>query len=94
MNILAIDCCLKITGAAVMIENNLTDGKPPFSFDGKPPFSFDFEQKDLGRRQSSELPRMVERLLEKNNLEWRNIDYVALTVSYCPALPSISQEEK
>ena len=63
MNIVAIDCCLKITGAALMLNGNVTD----------------FEQKDLGRRQSSELPRMVERLLKKNNLEWREIDYVALT---------------
>ena len=47
MNILAVDCCLKLTGCALM-----ADGKVIAS-----------EQADLGRRQSQELPLMAERVL-------------------------------
>ena len=45
MNILAIDCCLRLTGVSV---------------------NKSFEQKDLGRRQSQELPLMTERILSEN----------------------------
>ena len=62
MKILAVDCCLRLTGAALMLDEKI-----------------DFEQEDLGRRQSSELPKMTERLLRKNNLSWQELDYVALT---------------
>ncbi|MBQ7593087.1 MAG: tRNA (adenosine(37)-N6)-threonylcarbamoyltransferase complex dimerization subunit type 1 TsaB [Synergistaceae bacterium] len=62
MKILAVDCCLRLTGAALMLDDK-----------------FDFEQEDLGRLQSSELPKMTERLLRKNNLSWQELDYVALT---------------
>ena len=58
MNILAIDCCLRLTGVSV---------------------NKSFEQKDLGRRQSQELPLMTERILSENNLSWNDIDYIALT---------------
>ncbi len=62
MNIVAVDCCLKITGAAVMSDGVI-----------------EYEAGELGRRQSSELPHMVERLMQKRNLSWRDVDYVALT---------------
>ena len=62
MNILAVDCCLKLTGAALM-----TDGK------------IFFEQKDLGRRQSGELPKIVEKILSENKISFSELDYIALT---------------
>lgn len=62
MNILAVDCCLKLTGAGLMIDE-----------------SVDAEQYDLGRRQSSELPLMAERLMRKHNLSWQYLDYIAIT---------------
>ena len=62
MNILAVDCCLKLTGAALM-----TDGK------------IFFNQQDLGRRQSGELPKMVEKLLNENKISFSDLDYIALT---------------
>ena len=62
MNILAVDCCLKFTGTALMIDE-----------------AADFEQYDLARRQSSELPHMAERLMRKHNILWNSLDYVALT---------------
>ena len=62
MNLLAIDCCLKLTGAALMIDNKIF-----------------FEQQDLGRRQSGELPKMTERLLNENKISWNDLDYIALT---------------
>ena len=37
------------------------------------------EQEDLGRKQSQELPRMTERLLREHNLNWNDLDYIALT---------------
>ena len=40
---------------------------------------FDSEQYDLGRRQSSELPLMTERILRRNGLSFGDVDYVALT---------------
>lgn len=40
----------------------------------------DAEQQDLGRKQSSELPLMAERLMRKNNLSWNDLDYIALTI--------------
>ena len=62
MKILAIDCCLKLTGAALLIDDKVV-----------------YYQEDLGRRQSQELPRMTENLLRENNLNWGDLDYVALT---------------
>ena len=62
MKILAIDCCLKLTGAALLIDDKVV-----------------YSQEDLGRRQSQELPRMTENLLRENNLNWGDLDYVALT---------------
>ncbi|MBR0094113.1 MAG: tRNA (adenosine(37)-N6)-threonylcarbamoyltransferase complex dimerization subunit type 1 TsaB, partial [Synergistaceae bacterium] len=38
-----------------------------------------YAQEDLGRRQSSELPKMTERLLREHGLTWSDIDYIALT---------------
>ena len=61
-SLLAIDCCLKLTGAALMTDDKIF-----------------FEQRDLGRRQSSELPKMVEELLNENKISWNDINYVALT---------------
>ena len=61
MNILAVDCCLRLTGCALM-----TDGQVIAS-----------EQADLARRQSQELPRMAERVLQ--GLSWDALDYVAIT---------------
>ena len=63
MNILAIDCCLRLTGTALM-----SDGEVIGTL-----------QEDLGRRQSQELPLMAERLLTSNGLTWDSLDYVALT---------------
>lgn len=62
MKMLAIDCCLKLTGAALMTDD-----------------VFDSEQYDLGRRQSTELPLMTERILHRNGLSFGDLDYVALT---------------
>ena len=58
MNILAIDCCTKLTGVAL---------------------NKDFEQLNLGRSQSQELPKMTENILFRNNLKWQDLDYIALT---------------
>ena len=62
MNILAIDCCLKLTGAALM-----TGGK------------IFFDQRDLGRRQSGELPKMTEKILLENKISWNELDFIVLT---------------
>lgn len=62
MNILAIDCCLKLTGAALMTDEKIF-----------------FEQKDLGRRQSGELPKIVEKILSENKISFDYLDYIALT---------------
>ena len=43
MNILAVDCCLKFTGLALMINDSVVDS----------------ESQDLGRLQSRELPLMT-----------------------------------
>lgn len=59
---LAVDCCLKLTGAALMTDD-----------------VFDSEQYDLGRRQSTELPLMTERILRRNGSSFGDLDYVALT---------------
>ena len=45
--ILAIDCCLKLTGAALSVDGEIIAR----------------EQEDLGRRQSAELPLMAERVM-------------------------------
>ena len=62
-NILAVDCCLKITGAALMV-----DGEIAGHF-----------QEDLGRRQTSELPKICEGLMSSSGLSWNELDYIALT---------------
>ena len=63
MNMLAIDCCLRLTGTALML-----DGKVIESI-----------QEDLGRKQSQELPLMAEGMMKRNNLTWNELDYIALT---------------
>ncbi|MBQ9904141.1 MAG: tRNA (adenosine(37)-N6)-threonylcarbamoyltransferase complex dimerization subunit type 1 TsaB [Synergistaceae bacterium] len=63
MKILAVDCCLKLTGAALMVDGEIVG----------------HEQGDLGRKQSSELPLMCERLMKSACLSWNELDYVALT---------------
>lgn len=45
--ILALDCCLRLTGAALSVDGEIVA----------------HEQEDLGRRQSAELPRMAERVM-------------------------------
>lgn len=61
--ILAVDCCLRLTGAALMTGGRVIDS----------------EQQDLGRRQTGELPLMVKNILERNGLTFDSVDYVALT---------------
>ena len=61
--ILAVDCCLKLTGVALMVDGKITG----------------CEQEDLGRRQTQELPHMAESLITANGLSWESLDYVALT---------------
>ena len=39
----------------------------------------DSNQQDLGRRQSAELPLMVNGIIERNGITWDSLDYVALT---------------
>ncbi|MBQ6773992.1 MAG: tRNA (adenosine(37)-N6)-threonylcarbamoyltransferase complex dimerization subunit type 1 TsaB [Synergistaceae bacterium] len=63
MNILAVDCCLKFTGLALMLNDSVVD----------------FDSQDLGRLQSRELPLMTERILARNNITFADIDYIALT---------------
>ncbi|MBQ7170218.1 MAG: tRNA (adenosine(37)-N6)-threonylcarbamoyltransferase complex dimerization subunit type 1 TsaB [Synergistaceae bacterium] len=63
MNILAVDCCLRLTGAAVM-RNGIIVG---------------YVQEDYGRRQTSELPGICAGLMESAGLSWQKLDYVALT---------------
>ena len=36
-------------------------------------------QKDLGRRQSGELPKMTEKILNDNKISWDDINFIALT---------------
>ena len=59
---LAIDCCLRLTGVALMTNEKIF-----------------YSQKDLGRLQSSELPKMTEKILTENNLSFNDINYIALT---------------
>ena len=63
MNLLAVDCCLKLTGAALSV-----DGRAAGHY-----------QEDLGRKQSSELPLMCERLMKSADLNWNELDFIALT---------------
>ena len=62
VNILAVECCLKLTGAAVMSGDKIFHA-----------------QKDLGRKQTSELPKICESLLNDAGLSWPELDYIALT---------------
>ncbi len=61
--ILAVDCCLKITGVALMVDGVITDS----------------EQQDLARKQTAELPLMVRGMLERKGVAFDAVDYVALT---------------
>lgn len=61
--ILAVDCCLKLTGVALMSDGKIIDS----------------DQQDLGRKQTAELPVMVSRMLERNGAAFDALDYVALT---------------
>ncbi len=63
MNILAVECCLKLTGAAVMINGKICG----------------CVQEDYGRRQTSELPKICERLMNDAGLTWPDLDYITLT---------------
>ena len=63
MNILAVDCCLRLTGAAVM-RNGIIVG---------------YVQEDYGRRQTSELPGICAGLMESAGLSWQELDDIALT---------------
>lgn len=63
MKLLAIDCCLKLTGAALSVDGRVVG----------------HYQEDLGRKQSSELPLMCERLMKSANLNWNELDFIALT---------------
>ncbi len=63
MNILAVDCCLKLTGAAVMTGGKICG----------------CVQEDFGRKQTSELPKICERLMNDAGLTWPGLDYIALT---------------
>lgn len=62
MNILAVDCCLKLTGAAVMSGDKIFH-----------------VQEDFGRKQTSELPKICECLMNDAGLKWPSLDYIALT---------------
>lgn len=61
--ILAVDCCLRLTGTALMIDDEVIASL----------------QEDLGRRQTSELPLMAEKIMKQNNITWPELDYIALT---------------
>lgn len=61
--ILAVDCCLKLTGVALMLDGKIIDSV----------------QQDLGRKQTAELPVMVRSMLERNGVAFDALDYVALT---------------
>ena len=63
MNILAVECCLKLTGAAIMADGEICG----------------HVQEDLGRKQTSELPRICEGLMKSACLSWPELDYIALT---------------
>lgn len=63
MKLLAIDSCLRLTGAGLCIDGEIVD----------------FIQQDLGRKQSGELPKMTEKILRDNNLDFCDLDYIALT---------------
>ena len=63
MNVLAIDCCLRLTGTALMLDGEVIESI----------------QEDLGRKQSQELPLMAEGMMKRNNLTWHSLDYIALT---------------
>ena len=63
MNILAVECCLKLTGAALSVDGEI----------------FGSLQEDCGRKQTSELPRICESLIHGAGLTWPDLDYIALT---------------
>ncbi len=63
MNILAVECCLKLTGAAVMIDGKICG----------------CVQEDFGRRQTSELPKICGTLMNDAGLTWPDLDYIAIT---------------
>jgi len=61
--ILAVDCCMKLTGVALSVDNCVVD----------------CESNELGRLQARELPLMTKRIISRNNLAFTDIDYIALT---------------
>ncbi len=61
--ILAVDCCLKFTGVALMVDGVILDS----------------DQQDLGRLQTSRLPEKVRGMLERNGVAFDAVEYVALT---------------
>ena len=63
MKMLAVDCCLKLTGAALSVDGEILG----------------HVQGDYGRKQSSELPRICAGLMESAGLAWNELDYVAIT---------------
>ena len=63
MKMLAVDCCLKLTGAALSVDGKILG----------------HVQGDYGRKQSSELPRICAGLMESAGLAWNELDYVAIT---------------
>ncbi|MBQ4430799.1 MAG: tRNA (adenosine(37)-N6)-threonylcarbamoyltransferase complex dimerization subunit type 1 TsaB [Synergistaceae bacterium] len=63
MNILAVECCLKLTGAALMVDGKI----------------YGHDSQDFGRKQTSELPRICERLMNDAGLTWPELDYITLT---------------
>lgn len=62
-NILAVDCCLRLTGVALMLNGEVADA----------------DSRDLGREQSRLLPVMASEMLRRSGLDWNSLDYVALT---------------
>ena len=62
MNILAVECCLKLTGTEVMCGDKIFHA-----------------QEDLGRKQTSELPKICGSLMNDAGLTWPELDYIALT---------------
>lgn len=63
MNILAVDCCLRLTGIAVMRNDTIIGHVKEY----------------LGRKQTAELPKMCCEIMDMYNLSWPELDYIALT---------------
>lgn len=63
MNILAVDCSLKLTCAALSVNGSISGNV----------------QEDLGRSQTALLAGICQSLMNNANLSWNNLDYVAIT---------------